>query len=189
MRRFLILFLFLIASHVSFAHGFGGSGFLHPLTGLDHLLAMIAVGVWSAQLGGKSIYLVPMSFLAMMLLGGIIGIKNISIGYVELMISLSVVFLGFTIAINKKVALLFAAIAVALFGFSHGYSHGLEINNTLNTAEYIIGFLVTTFGLHIVGASKGLLLLEKTNGQKHLRFFGAITFAIGICLLFNLALV
>ncbi len=100
MRKFLILFSFLLTMLVSFAHGFGSTGFLHPLTGLDHLLAMIAVGAWSAQLGGKDIYLVALSFLVMMLLGGIIGIKNISMEYVELIIPFSAAteyFIGFLV--------------------------------------------------------------------------------------------
>ena len=186
MRKLLLTSVTILSADACFAHGFGGSGFLHPLTGIDHLMAMIAVGAWSAQLGGKAIFRVPASFLIMMCLGGLIGIKNFHIGYIEFGIALSVVLLGAAIAINKKTAWLFAAMAVGLFGFCHGYSHGAEIPQQQHITAYIIGFLVTTLGLHVAGAVGGLLLLEERNGENILRGLGTVTAAIGIFLLLKL---
>lgn len=175
-----IAFMFLI-KYCS-AHGFAGNGLLHPLTGLDHILAMIAVGAWSAQLGGKAIYLVPCSFLIMMVLGGIAGIEIISVNKIEWLIAVSIILLGLAICINKKISLLIAGLAVGTFGFSHGYAHGIDIPHTSNIFEYIIGFTITILGLHVIGAVGGLLILEEKNGCKHLRVLGAITSFIGIYL-------
>jgi len=168
------------------AHGFGGSGFLHPLTGLDHFLAMIAIGVWSAQLGGKFIYKIPALFLFMMMVGGFAGMQHIQVPRVETVISFSVLFLGFAIAINKKFALPVALIAVSLFGFCHGYVHGAEIPIYLTKTEYVIGYLLTTLCLHVIGAAGGLLLTEEKKGQQYLRYFGAVTCMAGFVLLFKL---
>lgn len=165
------------------AHGFGGNGLLHPLTGLDHILAMVAVGAWSAQLGGKAIYFVPCSFLIMMVLGGIAGIKIISIDKIEWLIALSIILLGLAICINKKISLPIAGLAVGTFGFSHGYAHGTEIPHASNVLEYIAGFTITTVGLHVIGAVGGLLILEEYNGRKQLRSLGAVTSLIGVYLL------
>ena len=185
MRKFLFIGLFLFPATL-WGHGFGGSGFLHPLTGIDHLIAMVAVGAWSAQLGGKAIYLVPASFLVMMCLGGLVGIQKIPVGYTEFGIALSVVLLGLAIAINKKIACLIAAMAVGIFGFCHGYSHGVEILYQRKMAEYIIGFMITTLGLHIVGAVSGLLLLEEKNGEAMLRLAGVVGAVVGIFLFLKL---
>lgn len=176
-----VAFIFLI-KYCS-AHGFAGNGLLHPLTGLDHILAMIAVGAWSAQLGGKAIYLVPGSFVIMMVLGGIAGIEMMSFDKIEWLIALSIILLGLAICINKKISVLIAGLAVGTFGFSHGYAHGAEIPHTVNVYEYIIGFTITTVGLHLIGAVGGLLILEEKNGPKQLRILGAITSFVGIYLL------
>lgn len=176
-----IAFIFLI--EYCSAHGFAGNGLLHPLTGLDHVLAMIAVGAWSAQLGGKAIFLVPCSFLIMMILGGIPGVEIISIDKIEWLIALSIILLGMAISINKKISTLIAGLAVGIFGFSHGYVHGTEIPHTINVYGYIIGFTITTLGLHVIGAVGGLLILEEQNGRKQLRVLGAITLLIGLYLL------
>jgi urease accessory protein len=164
------------------AHAFGGSGFLHPLTGPDHLLAMVAVGAWSAQLGGKALWRVPLAFLVMMCLGGITGISQFPLSFVEYGIALSVVLMGLAIAINQRPSWLLAAIAVGLFGFCHGYAHGLEIPKQAHSGIFITGFLITTLGLHIVGAAGGLLLIEEKQGFKTLRFLGAATSLAGVVL-------
>lgn len=184
-KKISIFIAFIFLDKYCLAHGFGGNGLLHPLTGLDHILAMVAVGAWSAQLGGRAIYLVPGSFLIMMFLGGITGIENISVGKIESLIALSVILLGLAICINKKMSLLIAGLAVGIFGFSHGYAHGTELPHTLNVGEYIIGFTITTLGLHVIGAVGGLLILEEKNGRNHLRLLGAVTSFIGVYLLFR----
>ncbi|WP_307470468.1 HupE/UreJ family protein [Paenibacillus harenae] len=184
MFRYCLLFVifFILSIDTSYAHGFGGSGFLHPLTGIDHLFAMVAVGLWSAQIGGRAVYLVPSCFLFMMAVGGIVGFQEIQLSNVEFMIALSVLLLGLAIFLNKKSSIVLAGLGVAIFGFFHGYAHGAEIPNTLNHIEYMIGFLVTTLGLHIIGAVSGLLILEKRKGSTTLRFSGLTIFVIGVYL-------
>ena len=177
--------LLLLAGHCCLGHGFSGSGLLHPLTGFDHLLAMLAVGAWSAQLGGRALYVVPGCFVGMMLLGGLAGLNNlVQWGqYGELAIALSVVVLGLAIGMNRRVTGLVAGLGVGLFGFSHGLAHGLEMSRTLGAAPYVAGFLITTLGLHMIGSVGSLLLLENANGRTHLRLIGSVTMVIGFYLL------
>lgn len=184
-RKFQILFFCFLVSNTCFAHGFGGNGFLHPLTGIDHLLAMLAVGVWSAQIGGKAIYIVPSCFLMMMVIGGIVGLKNISFVNVELMIAVSVLLLGLAISLNRKNSILVAGIGVAVFGFCHGFAHGSEVPKSLSAFEYIVGFLITTFGLHMIGAVSGLLILEEKNGATILRIIGIAISFVGTFLILS----
>ncbi len=144
---------------------------------------MSAVGAWSAQIGGKGIYLVPSCFLMMMVIGGIAGTEIIAIHNIDWLISFSIILLGLAICIDKKISILIAGLAVGAFGFTHGYAHGSEIPHNLNVYKYIVGFTITTFGLHVIGAVGGLLILEEKNGANILRISGAITSFIGICLL------
>lgn len=167
------------------AHGFGGSGLLHPLTGIDHILAMVAVGAWSAQIGGRGIYLVPCCFLVMMVIGGVAGTTIIAINNIDWLISFSIILLGLAIFIDKKVSVFIAGLAVGAFGFTHGYAHGAEIPHNLNVYEYIIGFTITTLALHFIGAVGGLLILEERKGPKQLQVLGAITSVVGVYLLFR----
>ena len=186
MRKLLLTLTLMLFIRPCQAHGFSGSGFLHPLTGIDHLVAMIAVGAWSAQIGGKAIYKVPAAFMIMMCIGGISGIYSININFTEFGIALSVILLGASITINKRVAWYIAAIAVGLFGFCHGYSHGREIPHQHNILLYMFGFLLTTLGLHIVGAVGTLLLLEEKRGKATLSWLGTAAFIIGIYLFLKL---
>jgi urease accessory protein len=167
------------------AHGFGGSGLLHPLTGLDHALAMVAVGAWSAQLGRRAIYVVPACFVLLMLLGGIAGWAGMSVANPDGLIALSVLLLGLAIAFDRGLSVLPAGVAVGLFGFCHGFAHGTEMPKAGNSAVFIAGFLVTTAGLHLVGAVAALLLLHQSQGKRTLRILGALTAFIGVLLLFK----
>lgn len=173
----------LLGAITCWGHGLSGSGLLHPLTGLDHFLAMIAVGAWSAQLGGKALISVPGCFLLAMLLGGVTGLSQLSSPYLDGAIATSVILLGLAITIDKRISWIPAGLAVGLFGFSHGVAHGLEIAQSSTSIGYITGFLVTTAGLHMVGAVGGLLILEDVRGRIHLRVLGTITAIIGIYLL------
>ena len=166
-----------------FAHGFSGSGWLHPLTGIDHMCAMIAVGAWSAQLGGRAFWQVPTAFVCFMFLGGLCGFAHIMLPFTEIGISLSVLLLGLAIAIEYKAGIIFAILGVALFGLCHGWAHGYEIPAHSNKITYALGFLATTACLHIVGVAGGLILLEEKNGRLHLRLCGAASAAVGIYLI------
>ncbi|MEW4372050.1 HupE/UreJ family protein [Paenibacillus kandeliae] len=178
-----LLCVFVLLQRTAEAHGFGGSGFLHPLTGIDHLVAMLAVGVWSAQIGGKAIWIVPSCFVLMMMTGGLLGLQTTIPLPIEWLIACSVVLLGAAIWWNRRLSLWIAGCGVAFFGFSHGYAHGLEIPSLVHPTIYIIGFLTTTIGLHVVGATGGLLILEERNGQKILKWLGRMIGCIGICLI------
>jgi urease accessory protein len=169
-------------NHVFFLHGFTGSGFLHPLTGLDHMLAMIAVGAWSAQLGGKNLIRVPFIFLIMMSVGGVLGMYGVRVPYVQMNIILSVILLGVAIALNQPIGWMLAAIAVGIFGLSHGYAHGKELPGQAHVIGYVIGFLITTAGLHVIGAAGGLLILEQQRGGIYLRWVGMGVFLLGMYL-------
>jgi urease accessory protein len=165
--------------HLFLLHGFTGNGFLHPLTGMDHMLAMIAVGAWSAQLGKKNLIRVPMAFLLLMGVGGAIGISGVVIPYVQKGILLSDILLGSAIALNQRVGWTLAAIAVGIFGLCHGYAHGNELPRQSHVITYIIGFLITTACLHVIGAVVGLLMLEQPRGIVYLRWAGVGVFLLG----------
>ncbi len=127
------------------------SGFLHPLQGLDHIIAMLAVGFWAAQLRGQSVWLLPLTFVSVMSLGGLIGMTNIEIPSAELII-LSSGFVLSILAIKKvrfdtKINMLI----VAFFALFHGYAHGAEITDSANFLSYSLGFIVATSLLHIAG--------------------------------------
>jgi len=179
----LLMSIGLLAGKSPVAHGFGGSGWLHPLTGIDHMLAMIAVGAWSAQLGKRAVFYVPAAFVAAMLLGGLLGIDRFALADIELGIALSVVMLGSAIALGHRTSLLLAALGVGLFGMCHGYAHGYEIPSMESTWVYALGFLITTACLHLIGAVGGTLILERPHGGRWLRFAGAMTATIGCYLL------
>lgn len=166
----------------SMAHGFGGSGWIHPLTGVDHMLAMVAVGLWSAQLGGRALAGVPVAFVVAMAIGSAVGVQRHPVDGIEAWIALSVLALGIAIAVHKRLAWPVAAAASLVFGLAHGYVHGLEMPDTAPLG-YAAGFLATTAGLHVAGAVAGLLLLEENAGHRWLRAGGALIAAAGGVLL------
>jgi urease accessory protein len=166
------------------AHGFtGGSAWLHPLTGPDHMLAMVAVGAWSAQLGRRALYLVPAGFVAAMAVGAITGFTGRTLPGSELAIAVSVLTLGLAVSLSAKIATPAAAIAVALFGFAHGYAHGTEFQRAGSHLSYLTGFCATTAALHIAGAVGTLLLPQHPRGPLHLKIAGAAAAAAGAAFL------
>jgi urease accessory protein len=173
------------ASEPCFAHGFVGKGWLHPLTGFDHMLAMLAVGAWSAQLGGAALYAVPSAFVCAMALGGFAAFSGWVFAGTELAIAFSVLGLGLAIAVETRLAWPLAAVTTMLFGAAHGYAHGIEIPHTTSKASYVAGFMATTAGLHLVGAVAGLLVLEQPHGRTLLCLAGTATSAAGIALVFG----
>ena len=182
MRRAWITGAIALLAQPAYAHGFAGPGWLHPLTGPDHMLAMIAVGAWSAQLGGRAIFTVPAAFVVAMAAGGALGLLGIVLPGSEVMIAASVVLLGAVILVDLTVAWPVAALATMLFGAAHGWAHGSELPVSADPVIYVIGFLVTTAGLHIVGVIGGMLLIERPNGMSILRIAGAGTAVAGVAL-------
>ena len=164
------------------AHGFAGSGWVHPLTGIDHMLAMIAVGLWSAQLGSRALAGVPAAFVVAMAFGSIAGLSQWPLPGIEALVAASVLILGAAILARTRLAWPLAAAAALVFGLAHGYAHGLEMPVT-GRLEYAAGFLVTTAALHVIGAASGLLLLDQPAGGRWLRGGGALVAAVGLVLL------
>ncbi|MEM1139498.1 MAG: HupE/UreJ family protein [Pseudomonadota bacterium] len=148
----------------AFAHsggeGFGGgfvSGFLHPIFGWDHVLAMVAVGLWGAFLGAPAIWLLPVAFPLMMAIGGALGVLGVPVPAVEQGIAASSIVLGILIALAARLPLVVALIIVAAFAIFHGHAHGTELPDATNAIAYSIGFVIATGLLHLGGIVFGLL--------------------------------
>jgi urease accessory protein len=174
---------------LAFAHpGVGAAsdlwnGFVHPLGGLDHLCAMIGVGLWAAQRGGRAIWLVPLGFMLVMLLGGLLGTLAISLPWVEQGIAASVLILGMLIAAAVRLPLVVNVLIVGTFALFHGHAHGAEMLHTYSAMAYCAGFLATTALLHAVGIALGLV--ARQSGSVWLvRSAGTAMFLIGLCLWF-----
>jgi urease accessory protein len=133
-------------------------GFAHPVGGLDHILAMVMVGVLAAQLGGRALWLVPASFVAVMALGGVLGLAGLGLPFVELGIALSIVVLGAAVAFRIAAPVAAAMALVGFFSIFHGYAHGAEMPETVGGLAYGAGFIAATALLHAVGLAGGLLL-------------------------------
>ena len=133
------------------------SGFHHPWSGLDHVVAMIAVGIWGAQLGAPAIWLLPVVFPLIMACGGFLGLMGIPLPGVEIGIALSAVVLGAMVGGDVRAKLPVAAILVGVFGLFHGYAHGAELEPGQNAVLYSIGFVIATGLLHAVGITLGLI--------------------------------
>lgn len=125
-------------------------GFIHPLTGLDHLAAMLAVGLWAAQLGGRAIWLMPTTFVAMLMLGGIMGIGQMPLPFVEPAIVASIIVLGLSVSTAVSLPMAAGAIVAGMFAVFHGHAHGTEMP---------LGSVSVAYGLGILGSSAVLLLL------------------------------
>ena len=141
---------------------------------LDHLLAMVSVGIISFQLGCKDIWSVPLTFVAVMVLGGILGMLDIGLIAIELGIALSVLVLGITIALNSSFNKLLIYLFVALFATFHRYAHSLEIPELAASWSYVIGFMSGTTLLHLLGVRIGYFSRKVKNGTVVLRYTGAI---------------
>jgi urease accessory protein len=158
-------------------------GFVHPVTGIDHVLAMIAVGVLAAQYGGRALWLVPMSFLVAMAAAGAIGMAGIPVQIVETGIGLSVVVLGLMIAFQTKPPTLVAMVVVGLFALFHGYVHGSEMPNGPAGLSFAAGFLIATALLLSAGAGFGLLLQRGSLSRRLIQAGGGATALVGIAVL------
>lgn len=161
-----------------------GQGFVHPLTGLDHLLAMFAVGLWAAQIGGRARYYVPIAFVVTMILGGVLGMGRVPIPWVEQGIVASVFVLGLLIALATRPKLAVTIQVVATFALFHGHAHGTEMVSGSSGLAYALGFAGATALLHAAGIGLGLFLNHKAE-DTWLRAAGAGIAFSGIVLAFN----
>jgi urease accessory protein len=158
---------------------------MHPLGGLDHLLAMVLVGMFAYQLGGRAMWLVPATFIAVMALGGFLGIAAISVPFVEIGIALSVVVLGAVVAFGVKASVAVAMGMVGLFAVFHGHAHGTEMPLDASGAVYGAGFMLTTALLHAAGVGIGLLIgmTSRAYGASVYRLAGGLASVAGVALL------
>ena len=188
-RMMLYLIAFLAFSLMAHAHILSGNGFpdgvLHPLSGIDHLLAMIAVGIVSVQFGGKWAWKMPLTFVTCMIAGAVFGIVGIKFPYIEFAIALSVIFSGLAIIFHRKIS---ASLVVAFIGLSaifHGHAHGSEMSVIANPALYSAGFIFSTAILHASGIVIGNYAAKTTFRRKLLRISGAAIGVAGFMLLFG----
>ncbi|OZA77499.1 MAG: urease accessory protein [Azorhizobium sp. 39-67-5] len=180
-----------MAPSLAFAHtGVGAThgfvhGFIHPVTGLDHVLAMVTVGILAWQMGGRAIWLLPASFVSLMAVGGALGMGGFDLPYVETGIALSVVVLGAAVAMGVKAPLAFAMGLVGMFAVFHGHAHGAEMPETAGGLSYGLGFMLGTGLLHLAGLGLGFAIgrLGETSGQAWVRGAGAAISLAGVALL------
>ena len=192
MRRTLLAAALVLVPSLALAHpGLPGhthdlaSGFLHPLGGLDHLLAMAAVGLLAAQLGGRALWLVPASFVAAMAAAGAAGMAGLGLPMTELGIAASVVVLGGAIALRLAMPVAAAMALVGFFAIFHGYAHGLETPESASGLLYGLGFVGATALLHGLGIGLGLAFgrLDGAVGRNLMRVAGSVAAAIGVLML------
>jgi urease accessory protein len=150
------------ASSAAFAHtGHNVSGLaaglMHPFSGLDHLLAMVAVGLWAAQDGGRKVWLLPTTFMIMLAVGASIAMQWQALPLFEAGIAASVLALGLLIALSMQLSAVLSVAITALFGLLHGYAHGIELPASAAPVEYALGFLAATATLHFTGIATGIL--------------------------------
>ncbi len=154
------------------------SGMLHPLTGVDHLIAMVAVGIWGAQLGAPAIWLLPVTFPLVMAFGAVVGVLHIPLPTPEMVVALSAVVLGTAVAARLRVPFAAAAAVVAVFAIFHGHAHGVELPGAANPLAYGAGFVVATGLLHLFGIAVGALS-RWPAGERFIQGFGAAIAALG----------
>ena len=160
------------------------TGMHHPISGLDHVLAMVAVGLWGAQLGAPAIWLLTVTFPMVMAFGGFLGLLGVPIPGVELGIALSAILLGSMVATEAHPPLWLAATLVGFFAIFHGHAHGTELPAGENGLLYSVGFVIVTGCLHATGISIGLIHRWR-SGRIALRVAGATVAAAGLVFLWR----
>jgi urease accessory protein len=149
------------------------SGALHPLFGIDHLLAMIAVGIWAVQLGSRAMWIVPLSFCAAMIAGAALGYAGIALPFVEPIIAISVLILGLLVACASRLRALHGAALIGVFALFHGAAHSAESGVGIAPLAFMAGVVATTVALHFAGAAAAALL------RSRVRFAGLPLIATG----------
>lgn len=189
---FLFFTVLLLAGGPAWAHegeGLSGgfvSGFLHPLFGPDHVVAMIAVGLWGAFLGAPAIWVLPIVFPLVMAFGGVLGVLGVPLPAVEAGIAASAVVLGLVVAFAARPPLWVAAVIVGVFAIFHGHAHGAELPESANAISYSLGFVMATGMLHLLGIAFGLLV-RWPAGKIAVRAAGGTIALAGLAFLTGLA--
>lgn len=188
-RTSLSAILLLAAAVPAYAHvGIGTTssftaGFVHPFSGLDHMAAMIAVGLWAALKGGKAVVAWPLAFVTLMLVGAGLGMLDVAVPFVEPAILASVVALGLLVALAVDLPVSAGIAVIGLFALFHGHAHGAEVPENAGGLDYIAGFAAATILLQAVGIAAGLGLGKRLRGLA--RGAGAACAAIGVGLVFG----
>jgi len=138
-------------AHAGHDHSGLMAGVAHPVTGLDHLLAMLAVGLWAAQQQGRARWALPLTFVATLLLGGLLGFQGLQLPFMETGIAASVLALGLLVAVAVRPPMVVAVTMTALFALAHGVAHGLELPELASPWGYAAGFVAATAVLHAIG--------------------------------------
>lgn len=189
MKRFLaplplglLLALVPAAARAHAEHGHGGgfvAGFLHPITGPDHVVAMVAVGLWGAVLGPPALWVLPVAFPLVMAFGGLLGLLGIPIPGVEIAIAVSGLVLGLMVLFEVKAPLWLAALIVSAFAVFHGHAHGAELPAGSNALLYSLAFVIATGLLHLLG-----ILLGETRrwpgGRRFVQGAGGVVALVGL---------
>lgn len=165
-----------IGSTASFA-----AGFSHPFSGIDHVSVMIAVGLWAALKGGRALWLWPLAFVGVMVVGGLLGMAHIALPAAEPAILASVVATGLLVALAVDLPVWLGAVVVAVFALFHGHAHGAEAATDVNGVEYLAGFALATATLHLTGLGVALGL-TRVGWLRPVRALGAICVAAGLVL-------
>ena len=156
------------------------AGFMHPLSGIDHVLVMLAVGIFAAQLGGRALYLLPLTFVGVMAIGGAMGMAGFGLPLIEAMIALSVFVMGVTVAMAWRLPVAAAMALVGVFAVFHGLAHGAEMPMQISGYAYGAGFVLATAALHLAGIGLGLGMQKLPRANK---LVGVLMTATGIGLL------
>ncbi|MBD9442411.1 HupE/UreJ family protein [Pseudomonas sp. PDM04] len=182
LKRILGALVLLLAPAIAFAHpGHGDNGLIagisHPIGGLDHLLAMLAVGLWAAQQQGAARWALPCTFVGTLLLGGLLGFEGLQLPALEGGIAASVLALGLAVALAVRPPLSLAVVATALFALFHGVAHGLELPDMTSPWAYAAGFVAATAALHAAGY--GVVRVLPQAAAPLIRVAGAVSAVTG----------
>ena len=184
-RSLLLGFSLVALPTAAFAHTGVGThdlihGFMHPIGGVDHVLAMVAVGVFAFVLGGRALWLVPLSFVAMMALGFVLGANGVTLPYAELATALSSIVIGGVAALGKRMPVVAAMALVGGFAAFHGWAHGAEMPADAGAANYALGFVAATALLHAAGiaGAMGVAAVTGRYGRTVAQVAGGL-FALG----------
>jgi urease accessory protein len=180
----------IFAARMASAHVAGGEaagfavGFRHPISGLDHVLAMVAVGLWGAQLGAPAIWMLPVAFPLVMALGGMLALAGVPLPGIEVGIAASAIVLGAAVMLEVRAPIVVASALVAVFAIFHGHAHGTELPPGQSAILYSMGFVVATGCLHALGIGIGTVH-RWSWGRALLRAAGAVVAASGLVFLWR----
>ena len=179
----------LAIAHEAVSEQYGSflGGLTHPVLGIDHFLAMVSVGIISAQIGGRAIWTVPATFVGVMAFGGVLGMLDVGLTAIEAGIATSVLFLGFAIALDRKLPLSLAMSAVGFFAIFHGYAHGAEMPTVAQPVVYAAGFMTGTAALHLFGVLVGDISQRYATGKLLMRLAGGAIAVTGTAFLTGIA--